>query len=510
MELLKLHNSKQKVEFGDFQTPDNLALQICDFISNNSYKPKTIIEPTCGVGSFIINSNKTFNSAEKIIGIEINNNYLNILRKAISSKKVILENQDFFKMDWGKYLNQLKEPLLMIGNPPWVTNSKLSSLTSSNLPKKNNGQQLKGIEAITGKSNFDISEWMIIKLLDVLQYKTSLLAFLCKTSVARKVLMYIWNNKLNISQSSIHLINSKEHFNVSVDACLFICQSGENVQTKHCPVYSKLDYKSLISDIGIKKNKLLANISFYNKHSHLEGNEYYRWRSGIKHDSSKIMEFFFKDGLFINGFGETVDLEMDFLYPLYKSSDISKDVLSFPRKWVLITQKEVGNETIYIKNIAPKTYQYLEKHSNILSQRKSSIYKNKPKFSIFGIGKYSFSNYKIAISGLYKKIHFQLLETYKEKPIMVDDTCYLISCNTKKEAELLLKTLNSQIAKEFFQSFIFWDSKRPITSSILNRLDILKLSKELELNSLTEIILEKNQYSQMTIFEDFERHNIQY
>jgi len=497
---MKTLNSNHKIEFGDFQTPDSLAYKICDFIKQQGIKPKTIIEPTCGIGNFVINSNKVFTSADKIFGLEINNHYINTLKEKINgNEKIIIKNQDFFKLNWNDFLNKLQEPILMIGNPPWVTNSKLCSLSSSNLPVKNNILDFKGIEAITGKSNFDISEWMIIKLLKVLQNKKSVLAFLCKTSVARKVLKYIWNNNFQIQKTDIYLIDSKESFNVSVDACLFICRSGKVKKTPHCNVFGKINNDALISKIGINKNELLANIASYEKYSHLEGDEHYIWRSGIKHDSSKVMEFVFKNGKFVNGFGEPVDLEFDYLYPLYKSSDISKQNLKNPRKWVLVTQKKVGDETKYIKNIAPKTYRYLENYSEILSKRGSSIYKNKPLFSIFGIGKYSFSNYKIAISGLYKNIQFQLLKPLNGKPIMVDDTCYIIPCESELEAELLFKALNSKIAKDFFLSYIFWDSKRPITSAILKKLDLLKLSRELNLKDLTEIIEAKSQLDQMTI-----------
>lgn len=62
---------------------------------------------------------------------------------------------------------------------------------------------------------------------------------------------------------------------------------------------------------------------------------------------------------------------------------------------------------------------------------------------------------------------------------MLDDTCYFIACKTESEAVLLEQLLNSKIAQEFFSAFIFWDAKRPITASILNRLDLFKLADEL-------------------------------
>ena len=59
-------------------------------------------------------------------------------------------------------------------------------------------------------------------------------------------------------------------------------------------------------------------------------------------------------------------------------------------KLVLITQKSVGEDTSIIQDKAPKTWQYLLEHEEYLKNRKSSIYKNKPPYSIFGVGSYSF------------------------------------------------------------------------------------------------------------------------
>jgi len=42
-----------KVEFGDFQTPISLAREICSLIARTGFRPASILEPTCGTGSFL-------------------------------------------------------------------------------------------------------------------------------------------------------------------------------------------------------------------------------------------------------------------------------------------------------------------------------------------------------------------------------------------------------------------------------------------------------------------------
>ena len=105
------------------------------------------------------------------------------------------------------------------------------------------------------------------------------------------------------------------------------------------------------------------------------------------------------------------------------------------------------------------SYNYLSTHKEFFDKRKSSIYKDKPDFSIFGIGDYSFTNYKVAISGLYKSTHFTLVSPKDNKPIMLDDTCYFIGFNKLKMAEIAHYLVNSDSIQQFLKSIIFSDSK---------------------------------------------------
>ena len=179
---------KKQKEYGDFQTPDALAYQVCNAIRNLGVSPKTIIEPTCGKGSFLRASTAVFFECPVVLGFDINPDY--VQTATATALKADVQCEDFFQKDWLNTLTDLQDPLLIVGNPPWVTNSELSSLDSTNLPIKSNSQRYSGLDALTGKSNFDISEWMLSHLLQCLSGREAVLAMLCKTSVARKVLNY--------------------------------------------------------------------------------------------------------------------------------------------------------------------------------------------------------------------------------------------------------------------------------------------------------------------------------
>jgi len=382
---------------------------------------------------------------------------------------------------------------LIIGNPPWVTNSSLSVLNSGNLPKKNNFCRLKGFDAKTGKSNFDIAEWMLIKLIESLPIKkASRLAMLCKTSTARKVLKYFWQNNNRIDNSSIHLIDAKKHFNISADACLFvtsICKSNKNIN-KSAYIYGDLSFTKEIRRFGISNNDLVADMDGFDKYKSIDGANCYKWRSGIKHDAIKVMELV-KDGdSYKNGFGEIVSIEPNYIFPLLKSSDLSNNRL-IPSKYMIVTQKKINKDTSAIKTTAPNTWNYLIRHSQILDNRKSRIYKKHFRFSIFGVGAYSFSKWKVAVSGFHKKIFFRAVGSYNNKPIMLDDTCYFFPCYSKKQALFIEKLLNSKACLNFLESLIFFDAKRPVTIDILKRIDLIKLS---EVNGRFDTILKHPDY----------------
>ena len=473
--------NKNKIEFGDFQTPQDLSDKVCNLLVRQGVNPITVIEPTCGKGNFVFSSLKEFKNFKQIICNEINPTYVQELIKddrfQKSKKNLKLMNEDFFLIDWENLSRQIKEPIVFIGNPPWVTNSTLGAIKGSNLPEKNNFLGLKGFDALTGGSNFDISEAMLIGMVNILKYKEGYIAMLIKTSVARKVLAYIWKNNIGISESSIYHLDATKSFDVSVDACLFFCEfSKEKTVNFDTKIFSSLDSKMPDKIIGYRDNQLVADIEAYNRIASFVGiQKDYVWRSGIKHDCSKVMELTKKGDKYINGFDEQVDIEETFLYPMLKSSDVANN--REPSRWVIVTQKKVGENTEIINKIAPKTWKYLLSYSDFLDKRGSSIYKKNVRFSIFGVGEYTFSDWKIAISGFYKNPLFRIVGKNYGKPTVFDDTCYFLPCRTRGDAEEVVSILNSQIGKDFINAFAFWDSKRPITSNFLNKINIHKVFK---------------------------------
>jgi len=477
---------KQIKEFGDYQTPEYFVEKVCYYINQKlNIKPDIIIEPTFGLGNFVTGSLKSFDSIKKIFGIEINSNYFNFAKNSIDQKingkkiEIKMFNENIFSFDFESLKESIskKDNLLIIGNPPWVTNSELESLKSYNIPLKDNFKGLKGLDAITGKGNFDIAEYILLQLLSEFKNYDCTIAMLCKNIVARNIVRDLDKYKFKLSEIRMINFDAREVFNVNCDAGLLIMKLG---QTSNfiCDVYDFKNDSNKIKSFGWVNNNFISDIDKYD--IGIDGISQLVWRQGIKHDCSKVMELSLKyNNSFKNGFQEDVEIEDYYIYPLLKSSDLKKTVITKTRKNVIVTQKKVKEETESIKLNSPKLWDYLLSHSKELDNRKSSIYKNSPRFCVFGVGDYSYKPYKVCLSGFYKEPIFALVYNEIKRPVMLDDTCYLLGFDNYKTALITMILLNSTLVYNFLKSIAFLDSKRPYTKDLLMRIDLLNLTKKI-------------------------------
>ena len=480
-------------EYGDWQTNMKLALSVCQLIKQMGADPRIIIEPTCGKGHFILAALQTFDNIEEIYGVEIYEPYIDTLKISILQHfldhpgtkkiKIRLFHQNIFDFDFDPIKKSFnKREILAVGNPPWVTNSKLSTIQSNNLPKKSNIKRTKGIDAITGKGNFDIAEYICGQIFDFLEGENATFAFLLKNSVIKNLIYEQKKKRYQITHLTQYNIDAREEFGASVAAALLYAKMG-NGCSQQCRIRDFYSLKS-VQEYGWVNNNFVSDIGSYNQYRYMDGKSPLTWWSGIKHDCSKVMELTLKDGKFINGFGQAVEIENNLIYPLIKSSDIKKDLITTTRKYIIITQKATSEDTDWIRESYPLTYKYLDEHAALLDNRKSSIYRNRPRFSLFGIGDYSFKRYKVVISGLYKEPHFSFVGEIDGKPAMLDDTCYLLGFDSQKEAHVTLQLLNSPPVQAFIRSLLFVDAKRVVNKDLLMRIDLTQIARQMPKDDL--------------------------
>lgn len=485
---------EDRVSYGDWQTPASLADKVCENHISKFGEPDVVIEPTCGRGAFVFSALEKFCNLSEIHALEINRQYIvdlkfNLLLKALSAPlkqhpDIYIYNADFFKFDFAPIIEKCrkdKRNLAIIGNPPWVTNSRQGMNDSHNVPTKENRFGLNGIEAITGKSNFDISEYITLNLLKLSQINKGAISFLLKNSVIRNILLKQDSEQIHIGEIEQNLIDAASEFNVSVDASCFSARFDCN-PAGTCRI-TDFYTGAYIRDYGWAGRSFVSDIESYQSSAKYDGTSSFVWRSGIKHDCAYVLELSFSNGRYTNGLGETVEIEEDLIYPLLKSSDINSYQEGKFRKFLIVPQRKTGDDTSILKHTHPLAYSYLTRHEPAFNGRKSSVYKGKDRFSIFGVGDYSFKPYKIVVSSLYKTVKFVLVSQFEGKPVMVDDTCYQLDFDNLAVASNVYAAIQSQEIQSLLKSLIFLDAKRVVTKSLLMRLDLSRLCKDKNLKT---------------------------
>jgi hypothetical protein len=465
-------------EFGDFQTPAALVrkvLQCCGGEAGTAWT--RALEPTCGGGAFIAGLLRLETPPLEIWGIEVQRTHVDACSLIGQGFKtaVRLRNASVFELDLGADLAwSASGPLLVVGNPPWVTSAELGSLGSANLPAKRNIKGLAGLDAITGAANFDIAEYIWLKLLTELAAQEPLIALLCKTTVARNVLQFAWKRGVPIESGFLRRLDAQAWFGAAVDACLFGLRLRTGAASYRIPVFAGLEANVPESVMAVENGRLIADVDAYRSSSFADGRSQFTWRQGVKHDASPVMELDIDPGGGLrNQRGELVAIEADFVYPVMKSSDLFTGGQRDRR--VIVPQRSLGEDTRRLRHRAPALWDYLTRNQETFDRRRSSIYRRQPPFAVFGIGAYSFTDFKVAVSGLYKQPRFRAVGPRHGRPVLFDDTCYFTSCRNAAQAALVAALLSSDAAQSLLRALMFTDAKRPVTKALLQRVDLRAL-----------------------------------
>jgi hypothetical protein len=479
-------------EWGDFQTPLPLASHVCRYLAELGVSPEVIIEPTYGAGNFIMAALRSFPAARLVYGVEIQEKYEWHLKTALLidalhgrrfTAEIVLRHDNVFTHTIPQEVLNAKN-FLIVGNPPWITNAELSTLVSTNVPEKRNIKSLNGLDALTGKSNFDLGEFVLLRLLDVFATKRGVLAMLCKNAVIKNIVEQLPQQRYPVANIRALAIDAHREFGAAVEASALVMDLGASQPAVTCAAAS-LDNPGRVTHIfGWTRDRFVSNVVEYESSAELDGRSPFVWRQGLKHDCKPIVELDPRHGVLFNGNNEVVDVEEDRVYWLLKSSDLKNFEIDQARKKVIVTQRALGEDTSLLRQTTPKLWAYLMNHAEYFERRKSSIYRGKPPFSIFGVGEYSFKPYKVAIAGLYKEPRFSLVLPIDARPVMLDDTCYFVGFDSYVDALFTAALLNSPLIIRFLRAIVFTDAKRPYTKEILMRVDLVRVATRVSFQML--------------------------
>lgn len=475
---------------GDFQTPPALVTAVLARLSGGGGRWARVLEPTCGRGHFLAGLLAFDPPPGEIFGVEVQAGHLaaarDVAKGAPRSVRVTVTEGNLFDLDLKTALPwRGRGSLLVVGNPPWITNAALGALGSDNRPARVNHDGARGIDAMTGSSNFDIAEAVWRKLLDELADEQPTIALLCKTSVARNVLEHAARTGLPVSAASLVRVDARVWFGAAVEACLLCLTLGGAGPSalERIAVFHDFDAREPQSAMGFVHGKLVADIDAYAPFAFADGVCPLVWRQGVKHDAAAVMELSAGvGGRPMNGAGVVVDVEPGHVFPLLKGGDLARPGPIEPRRWVILTQRRVGDDTERVRDEAPKLWSYLSAHAGAFARRKSSVYRGQSAFAMFGVGPYCFTPYKVVVSGLHRTPIFHAVGPAagpepgdKARPVMCDDTCYVLPVPSPEQAALLAELLNEPTALGLLTVLALPGAKRPVTKALLQRLDLRAL-----------------------------------
>lgn len=454
-------------DLGDRQTPPALATAVLAALHKLGLRWSRALEPACGDGVFL--AALSDRGAAEIVGIEMQS--ARWRRAAAAANGAHVLRGDVFEIDLGSVAWRTDGPLLVVGNPPWVTASELGSLRSNNLPPKSNFVGLRGLDARTGAANFDLAEFIALKAVRELVEQQPAIALLCKTTSARRVLEYCAHARVGMQRTAVMRIDAPRWFGANVDACLLVMELGGGQPVKSVPVFASLDASQPARHWGFDTPGAVADHAAYQRVRDLDGVAPLIWHQGVKHDAASVLELHADGRRLRNGLDEIVDVEATHVYPLLKGADVNRDGAARVDRRVIVTQRDLRDDTHGLAQRAPKLWCYLCRHRERFAARRSSVYRGRPEFSMFGIGPYAFAAHKVAVSGLHKRASFRALSEIDGKPVLLDDTCYFVACSDAAQASAVAGSLNGSRVQAFISAVAFWEAKRPLTKRLLSRID---------------------------------------
>ena len=475
-------------DFGDFQTPRALVAAVLDCLRAEGGDYARVLEPTCGRGHFLAGMLDRAGAGVEVRGVEIQPDHAEAARAVVGDRGRVIR-ADLFRLDLGRDLGwQTAGRLLVVGNPPWVTAAALGAsggLEQNPGPDRINRANAPGLAALTGAANFDLAEAVALQLVRELADERPTVALLCKAAVARGVIRSAHRDGLPITSASFRRVDAARWFGAAVSAGLFRFEVGPGPLVEAVPVYPSLQATAPEATWGVVDGALIADRDAYRRATCADGAGPIAWRQGVKHDVAAVLELTpGPGGTWTNGLGAPVLVEADRVYPWFKATDLARGHHPEPRRAVAIPQRALADDPAELARTAPLLWDYLQGHAAHFARRKSSIYRNRPPFALFGIGPYTFSPFKVAISGLHKDFRFRALGPVAGRPPLVDDTGYFLPVPTAEAACTLAAALNGPAAADLLAALTFRDNKRPITQAVLKRLDLRALLARADRDSL--------------------------
>ena len=191
------------------------------------------------------------------------------------------------------------------------------------------------------------------------------------------------------------------------------------------------------------------------------------------------------------------ELEHDHIYPYIKSKHVVKyGLFGHALHLVPIKKANEDNET-EMKNTCPKTYEYLESNKQALEDRSSTWLEKGTFYNVFGLGEYTWTEYKVVWCRLGFKPHFAVISTVAdkdlgEKTVVPGDHFMFISTDDKYEAHFLCGLLNSSIYQRSIKD-IASEGKSSLSKAVISKLELPEYTETEDSKLLAELSMKAHE-----------------
>lgn len=532
-----------RLSLGEYYTPTGVAELGVNELQTENLAGDTFLDPGCGSGVFVSTciNKKTEALAERepadvleritntVYGIDLNPvavkstklsyilSLLPILERAENPEIEVpvfltdslrLTREDDITYDGESFDIEVDH---LVGNPPWITWNNLSESVKDawrdTYVEKLDLLAHSGPDSRLGFGNDDISIPFVWVCIHHYLGDGGDASFVMKRDImkgpAGKLLRTQAVNGREIPVRNIHDFNKLRPFgdDVGVTSAIYTMEADGEPEfpisaTSWTKGRSKPEYASLeLMELTLNKEdtKIVPVHEDDTSSSWIRGDAERRAlgdcahdiRHGVKDDATDVYTIE-RDQL--------DDLEPEFVYPYIKSKHIVKYGL-FGNELHLVPIRSANEDNRdELQNRYPKTYSYLENHRDRLEDRASSWLKQGTFYNVFGLGDYTWSDYKVVWCRLGFKPHFAVVSTVKDedlgdKMVVPGDHFMFISTNNKQEAHFLCALLNSSIYQKSIRG-VASEGKASLSKTVISKLKLPEYKETAESKKLAELSMQ--------------------
>ncbi|WP_128477131.1 N-6 DNA methylase [Halorussus pelagicus] len=516
-----------RLALGEYHTPRGVAELAVDALGVEEFADATFLDPGCGSGVFPsvcierkIAALEDTHSPDEIVanvtssvfGIDLNPvavtstklNYLLSLLPVLDAAETervelpvfLTDAVGLTRDDRISFRGEEFDPAAdyLVGNPPWIPWSRLSETVKAGWRERGDELDLlphDGTASRLGHANDDISLPFVWVCIDRYLDAGGGASFVLKRAVSKgpagKLLRTLSVDERPLALEAVHDFNRLRPFGeqVGANAAVYALRADADhefpVETVSWTASERDDPADFATRASMRRTldreetalvpvdadeEASAWVRADAEHAAL-GECAHEIRHGVKDDAQAVFSVERE---------ELADLEDEFVYPYVKSRHVVKyGLFGHELRLVPLRKANEDNEK-ELRERYPKTYDYLETHRDALESRSSSWLDKGPFYNVFGLGEYTWSEYKVAWCRLGFKPHFAVVSTVEDadlgqKQVVPGDHFMFISADGEREAHFLCALLNSATYQRSLKH-VASEGKASLSKSVVSNLQL--------------------------------------